>query len=275
MAIPLTSVTLGTFAASFRSAEPFPHIVIDNFIDVAAAQTIAAEYPTFENARALGFSFSAVNERKKIQITDCDRFPPAVRQLSDFLASPAFLEDLSALTGIPNLLADEQLLGGGMHITGPHGRLDVHLDFNRGTGNLYRRLNLLLYLNPEWNEGWGGQVELWDTAVKHCHVSLAPVLARCVIFETSDISYHGVAPLKCPVDRTRQSFATYYYTKEPPPQGETMHGTIFRARPDEKLRQYILMPAEQVTRGAADGVRWLTGRARRAAGRVRRRLTER
>jgi hypothetical protein len=267
MSVPLSPVTLGAFADPFRSAEPFPHIVIDNFIDVSLAQAIAAEYPTFENAQALGFNFSAVNERKKIQITDCDRFPPAVRRLNDFLASPAFLSDLSALTGIPNLLADEQLLGGGMHITGPHGRLDVHLDFNRGIGDLYRRLNLLLYLNPEWNESWGGQIELWDTAVKHCHVSLAPVLARCVIFETSDISFHGVAPLRCPADRTRQSFATYYYTKEPPATGDTtVHGTIFRARPDEKLRQYVLMPAEHVTRGAADGVRWLTGRARRAAG---------
>jgi 2-oxoglutarate-Fe(II)-dependent oxygenase superfamily protein len=275
MAIPLTPVTLGRFAATFRLAEPFPHIVIDNFIDTATAQMIAAEYPTFENARALGFSFSAVNERKKIQITDRDRFPPTVRRLNDFLASPAFLADLSALTGIPNLLADDHLLGGGMHITGPHGRLDVHLDFNRGVGNLYRRLNLLLYLNPEWNESWGGQVELWDTAVKHCHVSLAPVLARCVIFETSEISFHGVAPLKCPADHTRRSFATYYYTKEPPPQGEGMHGTIFRARPDEKLRQYVLMPAEQFTRGAANGVRRLTARARRAAGRVRRRLAGR
>jgi hypothetical protein len=275
MATPLTPAMLGRFATMFRGAEPFPHIVIDQFIDAAAARAIAAEYPTFENARALGFSFSAVNERKKIQITDRDRFPPAVRQLSDFLASPSFLADLSTLTGIPNLLADEHLLGGGMHITGPHGRLDVHLDFNRGMNDLYRRLNLLLYLNPEWDEQWGGQIELWDTAVKHCHVSLAPVLARCVIFETSEISFHGVAPLKCPADRTRQSFATYYYTKEPPAHGASMHGTIFRARPDEKLRQYVLMPAEQVTRGAADGVRRLTARARRAAGRVRRKLTER
>jgi hypothetical protein len=275
MAMPLMPVALGRFAGVFRSAEPFPHVVVDQFIDASTAQRIAAEYPTFENAQALGFSFKAVNERKKIQITDRGRFPPAVRELSDFLASPAFLADLSALTAIPNLLADEQLLGGGMHITGPHGRLDVHVDFNRGIGDLYRRLNLLLYLNPDWSESWGGQIELWDNGVRHCRVSLAPVLARCVIFETSEISFHGVAPLRCPADRARQSFATYYYTKEPPPQGDSMHGTIFRARPDEKLRQYVLMPAEQVTRGAAERVRKLTGRLRFAAGRVRRRLTER
>jgi hypothetical protein len=273
MATPLSAVRLAEHGAEFAAAEPFPHIAIDNFIDGAVAREIAADYPTFETAKTLGFSFDAVNERKKIQITDRTRFPPAVRRLSDFLASPAFLADLSALTGIPNLLADEALFGGGMHMTGPHGRLDVHVDFNRGERDLYRRLNLLLYLNPEWDEAWGGQIELWDTAVKNCRVSLPPILGRCVIFETSGISFHGVAPLKCPPDRVRRSFATYYYTKEPPGHGDTaMHGTIFRARPDEKLRGYVLMPAERIKRGTIDGIRFAAGRARRIAGRVLRLL---
>jgi len=269
MTTPLNPVRLADRQAEFASAQPFPHVIIDNYIDLAAARDIAAEYPTFESARTLGFSFDAVNERKKIQITDQTRFPSAVRQLGDFLASPAFLADLSVLTGIPNLLADEAWFGGGMHMTGPHGRLDVHVDFNRGERDLYRRLNLLLYLNPEWDETWGGQIELWDSAVKNCHVSLSPVLGRCLIFETSQISYHGVAPLKCPPDRIRRSFAAYYYTKEPPAHGDTaMHGTIFRARPDEKLRGYVLMPAERLKRGAFDGVRAVMRRARMLAGRV-------
>ena len=265
----LSDVRLADHREAFSSAEPFPHVVIDGFLDASAGRAIAAEYPTFENAKALGFSFNAVNERKKIQITDKTRFPPAVRQLNDFLASDAFLADLSALTGIPNLIADEALSGGGMHMTGPHGRLDVHVDFNRGEHDLYRRLNLLLYLNPEWDEGWGGQIELWDRAVKDCRVSLPPVLGRCLIFETSQASFHGVAPLKCPPDRVRRSFATYYYTKEPPAHGDTaMHSTIFRARPDEKLRGYVLMPAERITRGTIDGIRGGAAWARRLAGRV-------
>jgi len=265
----MSSIRLADRHAEFTAARPFPHIVIDNFIDPATACAVAAEYPTFENARALGFSFNAVNERKKIQITDQTRFPPHVKELSDFLASSAFLADLSALTGIPNLLADPALFGGGMHMTGPHGRLDVHVDFNRGDGELYRRLNLLVYLNPEWDESWGGQIELWDPSVKHCALSLSPALGRCLIFETSQISFHGVAPLKCPPDRVRRSFATYYYTKEAPASDDVaMHGTIFKARPDEKLRGYVLMPAEKVTRGALGGVRGAIASARRLAGRL-------
>ncbi len=273
MAAMLGAAALTGYRDAYTAAQPFPHVVIDGFIDASAGRAIAAEYPTFENARALGFSFNAVNERKKIQITDQTHFPPAVRQLSDFLASPAFLADLSAMTGIPNLLADEALFGGGMHMTGPHGRLDVHVDFNRGAHDLYRRLNLLLYLNPEWDEAWGGQIELWDQAVKHRHLSMSPLLGRCLIFETSEISFHGVAPLTCPPDSVRRSFAAYYYTKEPPPHGDTaVHSTIFRARPDEKLRGYVLMPAERMTRGVIDGVRHTAGRARFHGGRVLRML---
>jgi hypothetical protein len=267
----VNAVRLADRHDAFVSAPLFPHIAIDSFIDSDTCRAIAAEYPTFENAKALGFSFNAVNERKKIQITDQTKFPPAVKALSDFLASPAFLADLSALTGIPNLLADPALFGGGMHMTGPHGRLDVHVDFNRGEGELYRRLNLLLYLNPEWDESWGGQIELWDPDVKHCGLRMPPVLGRCLIFETSQISFHGVAPLTCPPDRVRRSFAAYYYTKEAPAHGDTaMHGTLFRARPDERFRRYVLMPAERVTRGAFDGTRRLFSRARMFAGRVRR-----
>src|SRR4051812_18168776 len=162
MGTPLSAVRLAGLAATYRSADPFPHIVIDDFLDPAFLREVAAAYPTFEDAQRLGFSFNAVNERKKIQITDQARFPPPVRRLSEFLADPAFLAGLSEMTGIPKLLADPTLFGGGMHMTGPHGRLDVHVDFNLLDNILFRRLNLLVYLNPEWDERWGGQIELWD-----------------------------------------------------------------------------------------------------------------
>jgi hypothetical protein len=162
-----------------------------------------------------------------------------------------------------------------MHVTGPHGRLDVHVDFNvLEFGNepkLYRRLNLLLYLNPDWNDTWGGQVEFWDRDVKACARSYVPSLNRCVVFETSDISYHGVAPLTCPDGEVRRSFAAYYYTTDPANAEEPeAHGTIFRARPDERIREYVLMPAERLMRWTADGMRTVIGRARFAAGGARR-----
>jgi hypothetical protein len=249
----------------FMSAEPFPFVKIDNFLDPAFAKEVAAAYPSFEVATAQGKSFKALNERRKVQVTDERLFPAPVAQLNKLLASRTFLADLSYVTGIPNLLADEQLVGGGMHQTGPGGRLDVHVDFNFiQDRKLHRRLNLLLYLNPIWEEAWGGHIQLWDKDVKNCRNSFAPRLNRCVIFETSDISFHGVVPVTAEAPYPRISFATYYYTLEAPPNWDgKLHSTIFKARPEERFRGYVLMPAEKIQALFARGTRKFKKEAKR------------
>jgi hypothetical protein len=125
-----------------------------------------------------------------------------------------------------------------MHMTGPGGRLDVHIDFNYVRDRkLYRRLNILIYLNERWDDSWGGQIELWDKDVSRCEVAVTPLLNRCVLFETSDISFHGVRPIASSPGRVRKSFAAYYYTHEPPPNWSGQdHSTVFKARPDEADR---------------------------------------
>ena len=242
---------------SYGSAQPYPFVKIDNFIDPTAAEEIAASFPSFDNALEQGKTFATVNERRKVQITDSGRFPPPIARLNAALASPEFLSDLSYITGLPSILADSELVGGGMHITGPGGRLDVHVDFNYiEERKLHRRLNLLLYLNPVWDEKWGGHIQLWDKDVKRCEASFAPALNRCVIFETSNISYHGVTPVTNSAPFPRLSFATYYYTKEAPSYWDGVaHSTIFKARPEERLRGMVFMPAENAKRKLSDSVR--------------------
>jgi hypothetical protein len=242
----------------FRSARPFGHIVFDDFLEPAAAEQVAGSYPDFATALGMGVSFRGVSEHRKVQVTDSSRFAPPVRQLNEALASPRFLADLSYITGIPDLLADPQLSGGGMHLTGPGGRLDVHVDFNlHEQSQLHRRLNILLYLNPVWQEDWGGQIELWDPEVRHCGLRLAPRLNRCLVFETTPTSYHGVRPISAPPGVTRKSFAAYYYTQQPPAgwKGQK-HSTVFRARPDEWLRGHLLMPAARLRQQMRAGWRW-------------------
>jgi hypothetical protein len=169
------------------------------------------------------------------------------------------------ITGIPGLLADDQFEGGGMHVTGAGGRLDVHIDFNyQETRQLHRRLNILLYLNEGWQPGWGGEIELWDKDVMKLLKSISPVLNRCLVFETTEISYHGVRPITAPASVCRRSFAGYYYTKEPPAHwtGKN-HSTIFRARPDERLRGMVLMPAEHLRRRLVQTVRAMARRVKK------------
>ena len=254
---------------SYSTAKPFPFVKIEGFLNPAIAAQIAAAYPSFDEALGQGRTFNALNERKKVQITDSTLFPDPIARLNVALASPEFMADLSFITGIPTLLPDAELVGGGMHITGPGGHLDVHIDFNyMEERELHRRINLLLYLNPTWDEKWGGDIQLWDKDVKKCQVSFAPVFNRCVIFETSEISYHGVVPISSLAPTPRQSFATYYYTREAPPYWNGVaHSTIFKARPEEKLKGMVMMPAVALKDKFDARIRQLKNEVKRVIGR--------
>jgi Rps23 Pro-64 3,4-dihydroxylase Tpa1-like proline 4-hydroxylase len=240
-----------------RASKPFPNFCIDGFLDEAFADRALGAFPSYQEAVQMGRSFSAVNEKGKVQVTDANRFAAPVAELNRALAAPEFLDLLSYAFEIPRLLADEELVGGGIHQTGPRGHLDVHIDFNYlRERDLHRRLNILLYFNKDWAEEWGGNIELWDKDVKVCHHSFAPIFNRCVVFETSNISYHGVTAVRCPEGRSRKSFAAYYYTKEAPPSwtGEE-HTTIFRARPDEVIKGHVMMPLEKASRKMREALR--------------------
>src|SRR4029079_552184 len=121
--------------------------------------------------------------------------------------------------------------------------------------DLHRRLNILLYFNKNWREEWGGNIEVWDQDVKTCVHSFSPIFNRCVVFETNEISFHGVSAVRCPEGLSRKSFAAYYYTKEAPAHWTgKYHDTIFKARPDEKLKGRVLMPLEKATKFATRAV---------------------
>jgi 2OG-Fe(II) oxygenase superfamily len=229
-----------------RKADPFPHFKIDNFLDEEFADSVLASFPSFDEAVKVGRTFEAVNERRKVQVTDASLFAEPIARLNRALADPEFLDLLSYVFDIPRLLADDQLVGGGIHQTGSRGHLDVHVDFNYlRDRDLHRRLNILIYFNKDWEPEWGGNIELWDRDVKVCRHSFSPIFNRCVVFATSEISYHGVTAVNCPADRSRKSFAAYYYTKEAPTGWDGHeHSTVFKARPNEVLKGYLLMPLE-------------------------------
>ena len=248
------------FKKKFLSADPFPHFCIDNFLDEDFANEVHDAFPTFREAQGLGKEFQAVNERKKVQITDSSKFAPAMKKLNALLSSDEYVDMWSDLTGIPNLLSDPELIGGGIHETNSGGHLDVHVDFNFvSEKKLHRRLNILIYFNKNWREEYGGYLDIWDKNVKKRYGYFEPKFNRACGFLTSEISFHGVTPLTCPPEVMRKSFATYYYTKEPPAgwTGEK-HSTIFKARPDQWARGHLEMPAEsamRLTKGALRNTR--------------------
>jgi hypothetical protein len=120
--------------------------------------------------------------------------------------------------------------------------LKIHSDFNEHPRlKLDRRLNLLLYLNREWQEEWGGHLELWDRDMTECRRKILPIFGRCVVFATTDFANHGHPdPLNCPEGETRKSLALYYYSNGRPREETLGHySTLFRRRPGEK---YFLTP---------------------------------
>ncbi|HDL42106.1 MAG TPA: 2OG-Fe(II) oxygenase, partial [Actinobacteria bacterium] len=219
-------------AKRYRDAKPVHFFCIENFLERSFAEEVSAVCPDYHEAVALGGrQFNALNEDVKVQLTDVSHFPDSIRRLSDLLANPTLVDRLSRITGIPELVADPVLSGGGMHVMGPGGKLGVHVDFNyqRSTG-LHRRLNLILYLNRRWDPAWGGELELWDPEMKRRLELFQPTFNRAVLFNTTRVSFHGVNAIRCPSGVTRNSFAVFYYTRQAPPEWPGKHQTtIYRA----------------------------------------------
>lgn len=231
-----------------NDAPSFRHFSLDNFLEESFANEVHDAFPSYAEAESQGKSFKTVNERKKIQITDATKFPPAIYKLHELLASKQFVDMVSEMMGIKNLIPDPSMMGGGIHETNAGGHLDVHVDFNYNEDlKLHRRVNIIIYFNKDWNADYGGYLDLWDKEVKNCIGSYAPLFNRAAGFTTNEISWHGVTPITCPTDRFRKSFAVYYYTKEAPDgwNGE-VHSTIFKARPNEYWKSTVAMPSENI-----------------------------
>jgi hypothetical protein len=226
-----------TNADAYRHAEPFPHIVLDDFLPDAVFAELVASFPGPDELAWV--HFDGEHERKLASDTPADLPPFAQHVLAQFNAA-AIVDFLEALTGIEGLIPDPHLWGGGLHQIVPGGHLDVHTDFNWHPRLLLdRRINLLLYLNEDWRPEWGGDFELWDESLDACRERVAPLANRCVIFSTSDHSFHGhPTPLACPPDRSRRSLALYYYSNgRPASEVGPSSSTVFRPRDGEVWRR--------------------------------------
>jgi len=225
---------LSAVAREYQNNHPVPHILLSDFLELPVARQIAEEFPA-RNTDA--WTHYQHHNENKLGMAKRECFPPELGAVVDELNSPDFVSWLSELTGIPGLMADSMLEGGGLHQSGRGGFLNVHTDFSNHHYHKHwrRRVNLILYLNGGWQEPWGGSIELWDRTMHHCVAKYPPQLNHALIFNTNEISYHGFPePLQCPEGQSRKSLALYYYTIDNSETGR-MRSTNYRARPNDGL----------------------------------------
>lgn len=258
--------------AEFRRATPFPHVVLDHFLPDDLVAQLIADYPS--PAGQQWFQYRNERENLKFTLRDEEIIPPSIRHVVQQFNSQVFVEFLERLTGITGLIVDPGLIGGGLHQTAPGGLLKVHADFNQHPDrSLDRRLNVLLYLNPEWRADYGGELELWDRSMTTVQRRILPTANRLVIFATTSESFHGhPEPLRAPSGMQRRSIALFYYTA-PRVLGRRGHSSLFRSRPGEGLtiddRAAVPWSPRDVVRAVSPPILLDVGRALRTKARRR------
>ncbi len=202
---------------NYSKAKPYPHIVINDFFDDSFLNEILTSFPDLSQVKS---SEQWKNQNEvKFGNSNYSSFPDKIKLFFDFLNSKNFLNFLQRITSIKEkLVHDPELNGGGLHEIKKGGVLKVHTDFNRHPKlNLDRRINVLIYLNKNWKDDYGGHLELWDKDMSQCVKKISPNFNKMVIFSTTDFSNHGHPdPLKCPNELSRKSIALYYFSSGRP-----------------------------------------------------------
>ena len=227
---------------AWKKAKPFNHIVLDDFLTQETAASIVKEFPSFDDS--VWYVYENAIEVKKA-MNNWDRFGPKIYNLLWFLNSPSFIKDLEHLTAC-KLYPDFGLNGGGLHSHRSGGKLNTHLDYSiHPKLKLERRLNLIIYITPDWQADWGGDLGLWEHDEKENKPSkllskIAPMFNRAVLFDTTQNSWHGLPDLiQCPPNITRNSLAIYYLC-DPRPAAVDRNRALFAPHKEQENDPEVL-----------------------------------
>ena len=222
---PEIHVASEALSAAYLNAANYPNIVFDNFLDPTVLMAVSREGKFLtENIETEGWRFGKADEHAdqilKRGIREIGLMTPVMELVCAYMNSDEFVGVMRRLTGIPDLVADWGFEGGGFHVTYPGGKLEIHHDFNykddMGPERMYRKVNVLIYLNEEWEKEWGGSLELWTKELDGPFKTIDLLYNRAVVFNIENAPHGHPAPLTCPLKESRRSLAFYYYSPTPP-----------------------------------------------------------
>jgi len=197
-----------TLQEAYSKAQPFEHIIIDDFLDEAYAEKIFQRFPTindawheYKNPIEVKYTYDNINDLNV-----------EIKNYFYYLSHPEMIQMMQKITSINDLEYDEFLHGAGVHMHPRYGRLNIHLDYEKHPySGKERRLNIILFMSKEWNTDWNGANELWNDDVSQCIKKTNVKFNRAIIFKTNDISWHGLPDkILCPENIFRKSLAYYY-----------------------------------------------------------------
>lgn len=232
--------TIAAQREAFQTAQPYKHIVIDNFLDADIAESLYQNFPKMTQLRK---HYKGLNENKS-EGSSFDEYHGDFVRVLDAIKSEAFVKWLEQVVGIDDLVLPDDHRGAGVHQGRNGSFLDIHVDFSiHPILNMHRRLNLLIYLNKDWKEAYGGHLELWNEDVSKLEKKVLVGFNKAVIFETTDTSYHGYDVINIPEDQSRKSIYSYYYS--PIGEGVKYHDTIFKPRPTDSAMKKVQTNAKE------------------------------
>jgi Rps23 Pro-64 3,4-dihydroxylase Tpa1-like proline 4-hydroxylase len=218
---------------SWRDSKPVRHVVLDDLLPDEIATRISRAFPAPDTLQQK----NSLRERKRVGV-QVEKYDPIIGDALFAFQHPDVVAAVGRITNIPQMIADPSLYVGGISVMAKDDFLNPHVDNSHdGDQKLYRVVNLLYYTAPDWQEEYGGHLELWDKAVRN-PVRLSCRFNRLAIMETNLDSWHSVC--RVTGDRPRQCVSNYFFSAAPAGGVAYKHVTTFTGRPEEPLKRVVL-----------------------------------
>lgn len=240
---------------AFSAAKPYPFIILDDFFTAAAAAEICRHIPVMNDP---GWEYyNHTNKQKEIFV---GALSPYLEEVCRALNDDELLGFFSALTGIQNLVYDHAVKPT-IHRVRRDGYMNLHSDavtVRRKKGFFRREFTVYIFMTPDWQAGYRGNLELWDDRAKRCVESVFPKFNRCVIFKNIPKGFHGLPdPLLCPPGMSRIAIGYAGFTRTQTVEGIN-GGYIYR--PKDSLAKKAMIVADRTMVATFLNLRWLLRR---------------